>query len=139
MKLTYFFSKPDRLVLERLEGDINLTDTIRAFQRLWKDPAYDPQSNVLMDIQEVNIQFGKSGLRELATFFTHMEKSAKGKIVAVIDAPMETAIGMMYQMEAGIDAIKIFNTLEDALAFLEVDPEVCDALDSDLAIVITTD
>ena len=140
MKLTYYLSKPDRLILERLEGKIDIEATFAAFQQLWKDPAYDRSFDVLMDIQEIDLQFGREEITSLVQFFSSMEEAAKGKIVAVIDAPIETAIGMMYQMKMGSeDALKIFTTLEDAFAFLGIDMENYDALDSDLATVIEVD
>ncbi len=121
----YYILKDKNLVIEILRGDFEINDFINLKKRESEDPDFDPNSNSILDIRNVENAFSKDIRNDLENYLGTIkliQQVSKRKKTAVITSkPSQVAGISWYQLvdDRGID-YKVFSTLTAAKEWLGV-------------------
>ena len=132
MTFTHVILKEKKLVLERMEGAINLDDIQKGIMQIWQDPDYDSSFSGLLDFSNAHVIIGSAEIGSLAKLLLSSAQAATGEIVILVNKPMETALSLIFKNEMiEKNNITIYSNWSNALNHFNLSHEEFQLLDSD--------
>jgi hypothetical protein len=123
---SYQIDKPHKVVLSSASGVFNLATVLAHQDQLLADPEFDPTYSQLLDFTDITaVEIDTDGVRKIAERKVFWPCPRRAMLIS---AEMEYSFVRMFQMlreHAGEHGIRVFNTLDDARAwiFLDSSPE----------------
>jgi hypothetical protein len=111
-----------KLVHHRVEGVLTLEDSLEAIQRLFNNPEFQPEMDILLEISPGATSGLNSmeAVKVLEALRAMGERRGTGRSVAV--APYDADFGLMRvlteRLESGTRPVRVFKSLEEAKAWL---------------------
>lgn len=131
MKLTYCFLPGPRVILERIEGPVDLESLKKGIVSVWEHPNYHTSYGGLMDLRNADFLMSPADLAEVTGLLTSSQTAATGPLVLLVDKPFETALSMLYENKmAALQSVHIYCEAENALDFFHLTEETLSELDS---------
>ena len=127
----YFIIKDENLVIEILSGCFDLSDYINLKQSQFKDPDYDPNFNLILDIRNIEDIVSQKIIKEYPERIKPIQHFTKRIKAAVIThTPSQVTGASLYKLfeDKSID-FKIFSTLEYALNWIGISEIVLKDID----------
>ena len=125
MPITYTIDRQQNLIHTMGAGDITFAEVLDHFQALAADPAFNPGTDVLLDLLGCTSPPSNAQVREAAAFLEHRSVRLRFGRCAVV-ASQDVMYGMMriFQVfaESAFASIRVFRNLEDARLWLNASP-----------------
>ena len=118
----YFIIKDKNLVLEILSGSFELSDYINLKQSQFKDPDYDPNFSLILDIRNIEDIVSEKKIKEYPERIKPIQHfTNRIKAAVITHTPSQVAGASLYKSfeDKPID-YKIFSTLEYALNWIGI-------------------
>lgn len=118
----YFIIKEKNLAIEILKGRFELSEYINLKQAQFKDPNYNPNFNLILDIRNINDFVSPKEIKNYSESIKPVQHFTKRiKAAVVTHTPGQVTGASLYELfeDKSID-YKIFSTLEHAINWLEI-------------------
>jgi hypothetical protein len=119
----YIIFPEQKLIIERLEGVLNLENLAKVKADQDNDPEFDPAFDLLTDIRLTEVSFSSEELKHYAEYLSTHPLTQEGRRFALLTAtPMQVAIASLIQTKTRHlpQKMEIFSTLESAMAWLGI-------------------
>ncbi|HON52701.1 MAG TPA: hypothetical protein P5243_03115 [Bacteroidales bacterium] len=126
MKCEYAIIPEYRVIIEKLEGDVSIEESIAMSTKLFADPMYDTSYTILVDIRNYTSVIDKTVLisngEVFAQFARNNCKHGNTNVGMLISEPLHSVIVELFRNNV-LDLplqISFFTTVEGALKYLHL-------------------
>ena len=119
MNKLHYIKEKDTLVCS-YEGKMNFEDAVQQFAEIMQHGSYHDQMQMLRDFRNVELDFQSVSFDNVVDHSTSYVLTY-GKVAIIVDDKVQTAFGMLFQRRVNNQPIELFNGLEAACEYLNVD------------------
>lgn len=111
----------EELVIQKLTGNITLSNFINFCKKISKEPDYSPDSSMVFDFRKARILLSLEELRKAADSYSQTD-CFRGRKAMLVNRSVDTAKIMIFRDFIGPDnRISVYSTVEGASGFLQND------------------
>jgi len=120
MPAAYHISEDEALITIKAEGDVDLVELFELATSLQADPAYSPDTPLLVDLREMRVTLQAAVVKPFNRFIlTHFGPSREASIAVVVDSGMNSELcAAIYWLNCAMGGSEMFEDYDHALKWL---------------------
>ena len=108
-----------KIIIQRFDGTLSLTNVCEGIEQLWSDGQYDRSFDGITDLSHSVVSGNVEDVRALSRFVTNRAQASTGRWAVVTNDPKITAFVLVFSRLTSKPALSVFSTWAAATAFMQ--------------------